>query len=63
MGDRVQFVDAQFSGTWELPVIGVVPGPTAVLIPPDGYVGWVGDLTHPGLPDAVTTWFGPPTAA
>jgi 3-(3-hydroxy-phenyl)propionate hydroxylase len=44
-------------------VIGVVPGPTAVLIPPDGYVGWVGDLTHPGLPDAVTTWFGPPTAA
>jgi hypothetical protein len=32
------------------------------LIRPDGYVGWVGDLTHPGLPDALTTWFGPPTA-
>ncbi len=61
--DRVQFVDAQFGGTWELPVIGVVPAPTAVLIRPDGYVGWVGDLTHPGLPDALTTWFGPPTAA
>jgi 2-polyprenyl-6-methoxyphenol hydroxylase-like FAD-dependent oxidoreductase len=60
--DRVQFVEAQFGGTWELPVVGVVPAPTAVLIRPDGYVGWVGDLTHPGLPDALTTWFGPPTA-
>ena len=27
-----------------------------------GYVGWVGDLAQPGLPDALTTWFGPPTA-
>jgi 3-(3-hydroxy-phenyl)propionate hydroxylase len=61
--DRAQFVDAQFGGTWELPVIGLVPRPTAVLIRPDGYVGWVGDLTHPGLPAALTTWFGPPTAA
>jgi 3-(3-hydroxy-phenyl)propionate hydroxylase len=61
--DRVQFVDARFGGTWELPVIGVVPAPTAVLIRPDGYVGWVGDLTHPGLADALTTWFGPPIAA
>jgi len=38
--------------------------PTAVLIRPDGHVAWVGDrLTHAGLPDALTTWFGPPTAA
>ncbi len=43
--------------------IGAVTAPTAVLIRPDGYVAWVGDLTQPGLPDALTTWFGPPTAA
>jgi 2-polyprenyl-6-methoxyphenol hydroxylase-like FAD-dependent oxidoreductase len=61
--DRVQFVDAQFGGTWELPVIGAVTAPTAVLIRPDGYVAWVGDGTQLGLADALTTWFGPPTAA
>jgi 2-polyprenyl-6-methoxyphenol hydroxylase-like FAD-dependent oxidoreductase len=60
--DRVQVIDAEYVGSWELPVLGAVPAPTAVLIRPDGYVGWVGDLTHPGLPDALTTWFGPPTA-
>jgi 2-polyprenyl-6-methoxyphenol hydroxylase-like FAD-dependent oxidoreductase len=61
-GDRVQMIDANYVGPWELPVLGTVTAPTAVLIRPDGYVGWVGDLTHPGLPDALTTWFGPPTA-
>jgi 2-polyprenyl-6-methoxyphenol hydroxylase-like FAD-dependent oxidoreductase len=61
--DRVQLIDAKYVGTWELPVLGAVTAPTAVLIRPDGYVGWVGVLTHPGLPDALTTWFGPPTAA
>jgi 3-(3-hydroxy-phenyl)propionate hydroxylase len=60
--DRIQMVDAQYVAAWELPVLGAVTAPTAVLIRPDGYVGWVGDLTHPGLPDALTTWFGPPTA-
>ncbi len=60
--DRVQSIDAKYVGPWELPVLGAVTAPTAVLIRPDGYVGWVGDLTHPGLPDALTTWFGPPTA-
>ncbi len=59
--DRVQMIDAKYVGPWELPVLAVT-APTAVLIRPDGYVGWVGDLTHPGLPDALTTWFGPPTA-
>jgi hypothetical protein len=48
---------------WELPVLGAVTAPTAVLIRPDGYVAWVGDRTHLGLPEALTTWFGPPTAA
>jgi 3-(3-hydroxy-phenyl)propionate hydroxylase len=60
---RVQLVDAKYVGTWELPALGPVTAPTAVLIRPDGYVGWVGDLTQLGLADALTTWFGPPTAA
>jgi hypothetical protein len=60
--DRVQMIDAQYGGPWELPVLGAVTAPTAVLIRPDGYVGWVGELTQPGLLDALTTWFGPPTA-
>jgi 2-polyprenyl-6-methoxyphenol hydroxylase-like FAD-dependent oxidoreductase len=60
--DRVQMIEAKYVGPWELPALGAVTAPTAVLIRPDGYVGWVGDLTHPGLSDALTTWFGPPTA-
>jgi 2-polyprenyl-6-methoxyphenol hydroxylase-like FAD-dependent oxidoreductase len=60
--DRVQVVDAEYAGAWELPAIGAVPSPTAVLIRPDGYVAWVGDLTQAGLADALTTWFGPPNA-
>ncbi len=58
--DRVQFVDAKYAGVWELPVLGAVTAPAAVLIRPDGYVAWVGDITASGLPDALTTWFGPP---
>ena len=61
--DRVRLVDAEYAGVWELPVIGAVTAPTAVLIRPDGYVAWVGDPADPGLADALTTWFGPPTAA
>ena len=61
--DRVQLVDATYDGAWELPALGEVTAPTAVLIRPDGYVAWVGDQTQLGLPDALTTWFGPPTTA
>ena len=61
--ERVQLIDATYKGEWELPVLGVVAAPTAVLIRPDGYVAWVGAPADPGLPDALTTWFGPPTAA
>jgi 2-polyprenyl-6-methoxyphenol hydroxylase-like FAD-dependent oxidoreductase len=61
--DRVQLIDAKYSGAWELPALGAVTAPAAVLIRPDGYVAWVGDLTQLGLADALTTWFGPPTAA
>jgi 3-(3-hydroxy-phenyl)propionate hydroxylase len=59
--DRVRQVDAVYDGVWELPVLGEVPAPSAVLIRPDGHVAWAGVLTDPGLPDALTTWFGPPT--
>ena len=46
--DRVRLIDAEYEGLWELPVLGEVTAPTAVLIRPDGYVAWVGDGTDPG---------------
>lgn len=58
--DRVQRVDATYTGPWELPVLGAVAAPTAVLIRPDGHVAWVGEGTDKGLRDALTTWFGAP---
>ena len=58
--DRVQLIDAEYVGLWELPVLGAVTAPAAVLIRPDGYVAWVGDGTDTGLRDALTTWFGTP---
>jgi 3-(3-hydroxy-phenyl)propionate hydroxylase len=57
--DRVKLVDAIYDGVWELPVFGVVPAPDAVLIRPDGYVAWVGNVAEPGLADALSKWFGP----
>jgi 2-polyprenyl-6-methoxyphenol hydroxylase-like FAD-dependent oxidoreductase len=61
--DRVRLADARYAGRWELPVIGEVPAPAAVLIRPDGYVAWAGDPDDPGLAGALATWFGPPGAA
>jgi 3-(3-hydroxy-phenyl)propionate hydroxylase len=61
--DRVQSIDAEYPGRWELPVVGAVAAPSAVLVRPDGYVAWVGDGTRRGLADALTTWFGAPAAA
>lgn len=60
--DRVQLVNAQYAGKWELPVLGVVTAPNAVLIRPDGYVAWAGEGSDAGLADALTTWFGSPVA-
>ena len=56
--EQVRLVEARYAGAWELPVLGAVPAPTAVLIRPDGYVAWVGGGTDQGLRDALTTWFG-----
>jgi 3-(3-hydroxy-phenyl)propionate hydroxylase len=60
--DRVQLVEAEYAGAWELPAIGEVSPPMAVLIRPDGYVAWVGDRAQDGLADTLTRWFGPPAA-
>jgi 3-(3-hydroxy-phenyl)propionate hydroxylase len=60
--DRVRTIDAEHVGTWELPVLGEVAAPAAVLIRPDGYVAWVGGPTGSALLEALTTWFGAPTA-
>jgi hypothetical protein len=60
--NRVRRVDARYTGVWELPVLGAVSAPLAVLIRPDGYVAWVGGGTDQGLHDALRTWFGPPSA-
>jgi len=57
--DRVQLIEASYGGPWELPAIGKVSAPSAVLVRPDGYVAWVGDKTQAGLADSLTTWFGP----
>ena len=56
--DRVRLVDATHDGDLELPVFGAAAAPPAVVIRPDGHVAWVGDLTDPELPEALTTWFG-----
>ncbi len=61
--DRVQLIDANYDGEWELPVVGHVAAPGAVLIRPDGYVAWVGDAAQSGLSDALMTWFGPASPA
>jgi len=55
---RVRFVSAEHHGVWELPVVGEVAAPPAVLVRPDGHVAWVGELTDAELPSAVATWFG-----
>ena len=57
--ERVPLVDASYAGIWELPVVGEVTAPSAVLVRPDGHVAWVGEGTDAGLRDALTTWFGP----
>lgn len=56
--ERVHLIDAEYDGEWELPVLGAVTAPAAVLVRPDGYCAWVGEGTDAGLSDALATWFG-----
>ncbi|HST33311.1 MAG TPA: FAD-dependent monooxygenase [Solirubrobacteraceae bacterium] len=58
--DRVQLVEAEYGGAWELPVVGAVAAPGAVLVRPDGYVVWAGGPADPSPTDALTKWFGAP---
>jgi 2-polyprenyl-6-methoxyphenol hydroxylase-like FAD-dependent oxidoreductase len=58
LADRIALVDADCDGAWELPAIGQVAAPKAVLVRPDGHVAWVGDENRCGLAVALTTWFG-----
>jgi 2-polyprenyl-6-methoxyphenol hydroxylase-like FAD-dependent oxidoreductase len=60
---RVLAISAKYARDWELPALGQVAAPAAVLIRPDGHVAWVGDGTDTGLRDALTTWFGSPVSA
>jgi 3-(3-hydroxy-phenyl)propionate hydroxylase len=58
--ERVRLVDAEYAGSWDLPVVGTVSAPDAVLIRPDGYVAWAGEADRRGLSASLSTWFGPP---
>jgi len=58
--DRVRVVDGTYDGAWELPVLGTVSAPGAVLVRPDGHVGWVGEATDSGLAEALDRWVGEP---
>jgi 3-(3-hydroxy-phenyl)propionate hydroxylase len=57
-GERVRYVEASYDGVWELPVVGEVGAPDAVVIRPDGYVAWAGISGDRGLDAAVERWFG-----
>jgi len=61
--DRIEYVNAKYTGAWELPVIGKVDAPAAVLVRPDGHVAWIGDGLDVELGDALTFWFGAPVAS
>ncbi len=55
-GDNLAVVDAAHSRPWDLPVVGRVDAPTAVLVRADGHVAWVEGAGDPV--DAITHWAG-----
>jgi 2-polyprenyl-6-methoxyphenol hydroxylase-like FAD-dependent oxidoreductase len=60
--DRINRIYADCDGPWQLPAIGQVAAPGAVLVRPDGHVAWVGDQRQHELANALTRWFGPAAA-
>jgi len=58
--ERVQLIDARYDGEWQLPALGPIAAPSAVLIRPDGHVVWVGNRTQERLVEALAAWFGSP---
>lgn len=56
--ERVDLVRVCYDGPWELPLLGEVDAPSAVLVRPDGYVAWVGEGSTDGLDDALAKWCG-----
>ena len=56
--NRVRLVHARRDGLCELPVLGPIAAPPAIVIRPDGHVAWAGDVTDPELPQVLSTWFG-----
>lgn len=61
--EKIVRIEAHYEGKWELPVIGEVLPPHAVLVRPDGHVVWVGITTQKesnALDDfkkIIQTWF------
>ena len=49
-------IEAKYSGRWDLPGIGIVPAPAAVLVRPDGYVAWVAEQGENRLAEILNGW-------
>jgi 3-(3-hydroxy-phenyl)propionate hydroxylase len=56
--DRLEVVVADAETTCELPLIGSVELPAAVLVRPDGHVAWAGEGADPALRTALSRWLG-----
>lgn len=58
--ERVKVVRAVAAPTCELPLLGTVAVPPALLVRPDGHVAWAGEMNDPSLHAAIERWFGTP---
>ncbi len=56
--DRIRRISATYDRVWELPLLGQVDPPTALLVRPDGHVAWAGSGSDIGLRAALHAWFG-----
>lgn len=55
---RILQVNAGYTGPWELPVLGKIDAPESILIRPDGYIAWAGDIKHLDLTRVLSSQFG-----